>query len=106
MNHRTENWSVVWTEVQDNLSVYPYVNRPFVDFALASERIFWAGEAENFCVADTIMDLRTLASKNRWPLSVLLSDATSSIPGFKHLTDAFYEKMGKDLTTANMADIL
>lgn len=79
-NVKTEHYSAIRADVPDPLDPSTEVNDRFVDALREADELFFAGEALDYCLLNTLRDLvesaPELASK-----IVLLRDASSSIGG-------------------------
>lgn len=91
-NPKTEHFSAFRSEVVDDNDPSTEINSAAIQDLIESSEVLLTGEALNFCVANTIIDAIDFAGDSFLSKLVLLEDCTSSIPGFEHLTDAFYKK--------------
>ncbi len=89
-NPNTEHYSCVQAEVPDANDQGTCTNYAFINALKEESNIFIAGEALSHCVANTIKDISLYV-----PLSnmTLLTDCTSSIPGFEYESEKFINEM-------------
>lgn len=91
-NPFTEHFSAVKAEVQDPKDPFTMLNEPLINLLSEADKILWAGEALNFCLANTAYDTAAEFSiedvKDKF---VFLEDASSPIsnPVTDVLTDNF-----------------
>lgn len=84
---------------------YADASRALVMLVAWADRIVFAGEALSHCLGSTIQDLHTQfgnAGDTFLSRSILLRDATSNVPGFKELGDAYlaeFSQRGMQLMT-------
>ncbi len=93
-NPWTEHFSAICAEVPDPRDPYTQPNAALIARLEAADRVLIAGEALSHCVANTVRDLADGFSD---PASVgklvLLTDATSSVPGFEAAGEAFVAEL-------------
>jgi nicotinamidase/pyrazinamidase len=98
-NPWTEHFSGVQAEVPDPEDPGTQVNTGFVTTLEEADVILMAGEALSHCLANTVRDIVTQFQAPHLVQKIhLLTDASSSVPGFEHLADAFV----RDLTKQGM----
>lgn len=107
-NPWTEHFSAVRAEVPDASDPGTQLNAGLLTTLEDADIVLLAGEASSHCLANTVRDI---ASGFRDPAAirklVLLTDATSPVPGFEHLADAFLKDLtGLGMQTATTADFL
>lgn len=100
-NPRTEHFSAVRAEVPDPQDPSTQINTTFIEDLMDCDEIWLAGEALNFCVANTINDTLDFAGEEFARKLILLEDCSSEIMGFEHLTEAFMKR----LTAAGMRTV-
>lgn len=98
-NPFTEHFSALQAEVPDPADPGTQLNAGLLDTLEQADTILLAGEAGSHCLANTVRDI---AAAFRDPTyikkMVLLTDATSPVPGFESFQDAFI----RDMTAAGM----
>lgn len=105
-NPWTEHFSAVQAEVPDPADPTTQVNARLVRTLEQADLVLLAGEASSHCVANTVRDIATqFADTSFVSKLVLLTDATSPVPGFESLADDFVRDMtalgmGTTTTTA------
>jgi len=92
----TEHYSAVKADVEDPEDKTTMLNAKLVG-ALedGDEDILVMGEALSHCLANTITDVANEFSNEQVERFVLLTDATSNVPGFEHLGKDFIDDMVK-----------
>jgi nicotinamidase/pyrazinamidase len=107
-NPWTEHFSAVQAEVPDPLDPSTQVNRRLVDALETADLVLWTGEALSHCLANTFRDVvKNFSNPELVKKMVLLTDASSSVPGFEKYGDDFVNEMkslGMQLSTTT--DIL
>lgn len=93
-NPWTEHYSAVKAEVPDPEDPRTGINHSLLERVRAADCVAVAGEALSHCVANTIKDLVEPLGGDLSKL-VLIRDATSSVPGFEALGEAFLDEMTK-----------
>lgn len=104
-NPWTEHFSAVLAEVPDPKDQSTWLNRALVQTLEEADLVVWVGEARSHCLANTFRDTAANFSdpaiiKKQW----LCTDATSDVPGFENLGEAFIKEMvakGLNLTTTS-----
>jgi len=100
-NIHTEHYSGIVSEVSDPEDETTQLNEEVVTAMAGADIIGWLGIAENFCLANTVVDTADTFCDPNKPFSdpdlikrmTLITDGTAAVPGLNHLTDAFYAKM-------------
>lgn len=87
-NVRTEHYSAIRAEVSDAADPSSRTNFTLIERLKVADNIVIAGEALSHCVANTVRDLITCISPDKL---IVLTDASSNVPGF--------ENLGNDFTT-------
>jgi nicotinamidase/pyrazinamidase len=104
-NIRTEHYSAVKADVPDPKDPSTQINTSLISTLMDADIIAIAGEASNFCVANTIRDIAEAFGDDKYVSKfVLLTDATSPIAGFEKLQDNFMKEMthrGMQLSTTD-----
>lgn len=95
-NFLTEHYSAVMADVIDNddpdMSIRP--NIPWIEHLEKADRIFLAGEALDFCLANTVTDIANLAKVDNFVSKlVLLTDCTSPVFQDGSLAKPFLDSM-------------
>ena len=95
----TEHFSGVKAEVPDPDDPTTQINTGLIQTLEEADIIAIAGEARSHCVANTVNDVAACFSDPKYIQKLtLLTDATSDVPGYEFLGDAFV----KDLTAQGM----
>ncbi len=98
-NPWTEHYSAVQADVPDPRDPGTMINTAFVKTLEEADIIVLAGEAGSHCLANTVRDVAAnFGSEDYIKKMVLLEDATSPVPGFEDLQEAFV----KDLSARGM----
>jgi nicotinamidase/pyrazinamidase len=107
-NIYTEHFSAVTAEVPDPEDPTTQMNTAFVQTLENADIILLAGEALSHCVANTLRDTANAFSNPKYIEKVhLLVDASSSVPGFEHLGEAFVKEFtAKGMKTTTTVDFL
>lgn len=107
-NPWTEHFSAVKAEVPDPQDPSTQINRPLIETLEKADMVIWAGEALSHCLANTFRDtVACFADPSYVKKMVLLTDATSSVPGFEKYGEDFIREMtAKGMRTATTVDIL
>ena len=92
-NPLTEHYSAVEADVPDPGDPGTQVNAPFINLlqqvAVDGGKVIFAGQALNFCVANTIRGIISQFGNDLVKHMHLLIDCTSPVPGFDNLTQEF-----------------
>jgi nicotinamidase-related amidase len=108
-NIYTEHYSAVQADVPDPRDPGTMLNTNLVRTLQEADVIALAGEALNFCLANTVTDIANNFGEENIKKLVLLEDGTSAIPGdeFKPITDKFMNEMtGRGMQISNTRDFL
>lgn len=107
-NPWTEHFSAVRAEVPDAEDPSTQVNRGFIEMLENADVVAWTGEALSHCLANTFRDaVSCFNSPTVTEKMVLLTDATSNVPGFDAYGEQFIRDMtAKGMKTATTADFL
>lgn len=98
-NPWTEHFSAVQAEVPDPRDPTTHTNTRFVESLEQADVVLLAGEAGSHCLASTVRDIADQLSAAAYVKKlVLLTDATSPVPGFEDLQKDFIA----DLTARGM----
>lgn len=100
-NFKTEHYSAVKADVEVSGDPTTMLNMQMINLLKrTSGDILIAGEALDFCIANTIRDIADEFSEDEVKRFVLLEDATSAVnaPGLEHLGEQFV----KDMTARGM----
>ena len=94
-NFKTEHYSAVKADVQVSGDPTTMLNTQLIDLLKTGHDILIAGEALDFCIANTIRDIASEFSDDEVKRFVLLTDATSAVnaPGIEHLGQEFIDEM-------------
>lgn len=102
-NPRCEHFSAVMAEVPDPTDPGTQINTEFIKLLMECDELLLSGEALSHCLANTVRDIANcFASGGAASLGtqdefikkcVLLSDATSSVPGFDAVGQVFVNEM-------------
>jgi len=111
-NPWTEHYSGMAAAVIDPRDKTTALNKPFIDKLQSFDNIYFAGEALNFCVRHTMLDIIRNFDPANVKKIVLLTDCTSAIPDspetgdlFKSFTDSFMdEALAAGMRTALSTD--
>lgn len=92
----TEHYSAVKADVEDPEDKTTMLNYKLVGALKdGDEDILIAGEALSHCIASTVTDVANNFNNEQVKRLVLLTDATSNVPGFEHLGQNFIDTMVK-----------
>lgn len=94
-NVYTEHYSAVQADVPDSQDPGTMLNTRLIQTLEDADLIALSGEALNFCVANTVLDIAENFGSESIKKLVLLEDATSPVPGsdFEPLTENFLKEM-------------
>lgn len=106
-NPWTEHFSAVRAEVPDPKDPGTQINRGFIDTVENADLVVWGGEALSHCLANTFRDtVEGFSNPDHIKKMVLLTDASSNVPGFEKLGEDFVRDMSaKGMRTALTTDI-
>lgn len=100
-NPFTEHYSAVKADCSRSDDVKTRLNSRLIDTLKSYDMILIAGEALSHCVANTIKDIVDEFSAEQIKKFVLLTDATSSVPGCEQMGQDFIDKfVAKGMQTA------
>ena len=91
-NVRTEHYSAIRAEVSDAADPMSRTNFALIERLKAADNIAIAGEAFSHCVANTTRDLIACIPTEKL---VILTDASSNVPGFENLGEDFLNEIKK-----------
>jgi nicotinamidase/pyrazinamidase len=99
-NFKTEHYSAVKADIEVSGDPTTMLNTQLINMLKSGHDILIAGEALDYCIANTIRDIANEFSEEEIKSFVLLEDATSSVnaPGVEHLGPDFV----KDMTARGM----
>jgi len=92
-NIRTEHYSAIRAEVSDAADPGSRTNFTLIERLKSADNIVIAGEALSHCVANTVRDLITCIPADKL---IVLTDASSNVPGFEQLGIEFTEEIEKN----------
>jgi nicotinamidase/pyrazinamidase len=102
-NPYTEHYSAIQADVPDPNDPSTQINTRLIQTLMQADIIAVAGEAGSHCLANTVRDIANNFGDDRYVQKlVLLTDATSPVPGFEKLQDDFIREMtarGMQLST-------
>jgi nicotinamidase-related amidase len=98
-NIKTEHYSPIKAEVSDPLDPSTQINTALIQTLQTADIILLAGEAGSHCLANAGRDIADAFGDDSYIKKlVLLTDATSPVPGFESFQDNFV----KDMTAKGM----
>lgn len=92
-NMWTEHYSAVQADVIDPEDPGTLLNMNLIEVLENADIILLSGEALSHCLANTVTDIADNFGDNNIKKLVLLTDTTSSVPGFENLGDDFIKNM-------------
>jgi len=93
-NPFTEHYSAVVADVPDPQDPTTHINTSLISTLNEADIILLAGEASSHCLANTVRDIaKEFDNKEYIEKLVLLTDASSPVPGFANLTEDFIKDM-------------
>ena len=99
----TEHYSAIQADVPDSSDVSTQINTRLVGTLEQADIIIIAGEARTHCLANTVRDIADNFGDDSFVSKlVLLTDASSDIPGFEAHAQGFLKEMtarGMQLST-------
>lgn len=102
-NILTEHYSAVQADVPDPTDASTQINTRLIQALENADQILIAGEARTHCLANTVRDIANSFGDDSFVSKlVLLTDASSDIPGFETHAQSFMNEMtgrGMQLTT-------
>lgn len=107
-NPFTEHFSAVRAEVPDPADPNTQLNAGLLTTLEEADLILLAGEASSHCLANTVRDIAAgFQDRKAIEKLVLLTDATSPVPGFEALADDFVRDLvAMGMKTATTTDFL
>jgi nicotinamidase/pyrazinamidase len=106
-NFWTEHYSAVQADVPDANDPDTMLNTRLIETLERADIILLSGEARSHCLANTVRDIANNFGEENIKKMILLSDATSDVPGFKNLGEAFVDEMVKrGMQISNTVDFL
>jgi nicotinamidase-related amidase len=107
-NPYVEHFSAVRAEVIDPGDPSTQLNSGFINTLVQADEVLFAGEAGSHCLANTVRDIAdSFADDSFIKKCVLLTDATSPVPGFESYQTTFVADMTKrGMKTATTVDYL
>lgn len=114
-NPWVEHFSAVRAEVADPDDPETELNTAFITTLMEADEILFSGEARSHCLAKTVRDCAnefvaggSLGTSDEFiKKCVLLSDATSDVPGFENYGEDFVNEMtDRGMKTSTCADYL
>lgn len=105
-NYFTEHYSAICADVPDDTDQSTQLNTAFLNNIITADQILLSGEAGSHCLANTGRDADAFFADNSFVRKLtLLEDATSPVPGFESLQDAFIRDMSaKGMRVAKTTD--
>lgn len=95
-NILTEHYSAVQADVPDASDPTTQINTRLIQALEQADVVALAGEARTHCVANTVRDIvNNLRDKRHAKKFVLLTDASSDIPGFEEHAQSFLTEMAE-----------
>ena len=107
-NILTEHYSAVQADVPDATDASTQINTRLIETLENADVIAIAGEARTHCLANTITDIANNFGDDSFVSKlVLLTDASSDIPGFESHAQAFMsEMMGRGMQLSTTTEFL
>ena len=107
-NILTEHYSAVQADVPDPSDASTQINTRLIQTLERADLIAIAGEARTHCLANTVRDIADKFGDDRMVSRlVLLTDASSDIPGFEAHADAFLREMtGRGMKLSTTTEFL
>jgi nicotinamidase-related amidase len=104
----TEHYSAIVADVPDPTDPTTQINTRLIQTLMEADMVFVAGEAGSHCLANTVRDIANNFGDDRYVQKlVLLTDATSPVPGFEMYQDDFLREMtARGMQTATTTDFL
>ena len=104
-NIKTEHYSALKAEVVDPKDPSTQINTNFVSTLMEADQIVVAGECSSHCLRSSVLDIADAFGDDKYIKKiVLLTDATSPVPGFEKAADDFMTEMvarGMQLSTTD-----
>ena len=107
-NPWTEHFSAVQAEVPDPQDQTTQVNTNLINTLEEADITLWAGEALSHCLANSVRDVATNFSAQKYvEKMVLLTDASGNVPSFEKYGDDFVREMtAKGMQLSTTVDFL
>lgn len=106
-NPFTEHYSAVKADVPDPQDPTTQLNTGLIDILQTADTVFITGQALSHCVANTVTDIADNFGQENIKKLVLLTDTTSSVPGFESLGEEFIKNMtARGMKTSTTKDVL
>jgi nicotinamidase-related amidase len=107
-NYKTEHYSAIVADVPDPTDPGTQMNVNFLNTINEADLVLLAGEARSHCLANTGRDACNYFSDDSLVKKlVLLTDATSDVPGFENYGDQFVKDMtARGMQTTTTKDFL
>lgn len=104
----TEHFSAIQAEVPDSGDLGTQMNTRLIETLETADMVILAGEAGSHCLANTVRDIADGFSDSKYiEKLVLLSDATSPVPGFEaYQTDFIRDMTARGMRLSTTTDIL
>jgi len=105
----TEHYSAVKADVPDPEDTTTDLNTELIEVLESGDMIVVAGEASDFCVANTMRDIVNEFGEDSTKKIVLAKNGMSAVnaPGLEHLAEDFFNEMrSKQVKIENLEDIL
>jgi nicotinamidase-related amidase len=107
-NIMTEHYSAVQADVPDAADVSTQINARLIKTLENADLVLIAGEARTHCLANTVRDIANNFGDDSFISKlVLLTDASSDIPGFeRHAQDFMNEMVGRGMQLSTTTEFL
>jgi nicotinamidase/pyrazinamidase len=107
-NLLTEHYSAVQADVPDPADASTQINTRLIQTLENADLVVIAGEARTHCLANTVRDIANNFGDDSFVSKlVLLTDASSDIPGFEPHADAFMREMvGRGMQVSTTTEFL
>lgn len=102
----TEHYSAIKSEVPVAFDPLTKVNPHLIDNLSQYDKLLWAGEALDYCLANTFRDTISELGIDAAKKMVLLEDCTSAVnaPGVEHLAKDFLDEISNQGVTITTSD--
>lgn len=105
-NILTEHYSAIVADVPDPSDPGTQMNTNFINTLNEADIVLLSGEASSHCLKNTLEDLLNyFKDDSMFSKIVLLTDATSPVPGFEHLEKQMIKSMTTDRVAAKKTPI-
>lgn len=107
-NILTEHYSAVQADVPDAADASTQINTRLIQTLENADLVLIAGEARTHCLANTVRDIANNFGDDSFVSKlVLLTDATSDIPGFEIYAQTFMTEMvGRGMQVSTTTEFL